>query len=165
MNVIYVDIDGVLNSFGYKEAIVDRMVKVLFDICRTYDCKVCVESSHKPRKSEWEEESELIVELYKSFSKYGIECIGFTPEVEIHEGCSTIGCWKDFEIIYHLLEHPEIEHFAVIDDNDFKDLVLLKDYLVETKAYVINHPEKEGLLPCHKEEVAKVLRLENKFKK
>lgn len=164
MNVLYVDIDGVLNSWSNKDAIVDRMVKVLSDICKTYDCKVCIESTKKPNIYDEEEESLVLIKLKEAFEKYEIDCIGFTPRVEIHKGFSILSDWKDFEIIYHLSEHPEIEHFAVIDDNDFRELFLLKDYLVETEDYVEGHPEKEGLLEHHKEEVGKILVKENRFK-
>ena len=164
MNVLYVDIDGVLNSYSNKEIIVDRMVEVLADICHSLNCKVCIESTHKPRKSDWEEESEIIIELEKSLKKYNIDLIGYTPKIEIHKDYSIIPYWKDFEIIYHLMQNPEIEHFAIIDDNDFMDLVLLKDHLVETNSYNEDNPKLEGLLPKHKENVAKILKLDNKYK-
>lgn len=163
MNVLFVDIDGVLNSYGYKDIIVDRMVKVLGEICHKYNCKVVVESSHKPKLSEWEEESFLITKLNDYFKKYDIDCIGWTPSVEIHDNDLILPHFKDYEILYYLGKHPEIEHFAIIDDNDFYDLNVLKEYLIETKSYVSNHPEEEGLLPEHFMEVEKTLQLKNKY--
>lgn len=164
MNVLYVDIDGVLNSYSNTDAIVERMVSVLADICHTYDCKVCIESTHKPIKDEFGEESQIIIELERMLKKYNIELIGYTPQIEIHEGSATIGCWKDFEIIYHLMRHPQIEHFAIIDDNDYVDLVLLRDYLVETCSYNLEQPELEGLTESHKEQVGQILKKENIYK-
>lgn len=164
MNVLFVDIDGVLNSLRNKNVIVDRMVKVLSEICHKYNCKVVVESTHKPKISIEEDGSSMMRELFNYFKKYDIDCIGWTPCVEIHDGSLELLCFKDYEILYYLGKHPEIEHFAIIDDNDYYDLNILKEYLVETKDYVKDHPEEEGLLPKHIMEVEKVLNLENKYK-
>ena len=79
--------------------------------------------------------------------------------------------WKEDEIIKYLQEHPEIEHYCIIDDDDTKnimhckksDLDKVRDHLVET-IYDSNNPEEEGLLPKHKEEVGKVLRKDNDIK-
>lgn len=163
MNILFVDIDGVLNSYSYDEVIVERMIKVLSDICKEYNCKVVISSTHKPQ-IEYFEESPIITKLNEKLEKYNIECLGFTPIVEIHKGYSLLERFKDFEILYYLGTHPNIEHFAVIDDNDFYDLRLLKEYLVETKDYVLNHPEEEGLLLKHIDEVGKILKKENKYK-
>lgn len=161
MNVLFVDIDGVLNSLGNKNTIVDRMVKVLSEICHKYNCKVVIESSHKQK---YGEETSLIQELFYYFKKYDIDCLGWTPSIEIHDDTFMIDSFKDYEILYYLGKHPEINHFAIIDDNDYYDLNILKEYLVETKDYVKDHPEEEGLLPKHIVKVEKVLNLENKYK-
>lgn len=70
--------------------------------------------------------------------------------------------WKEDEIRLYLFKHPEIDHYCVIDDNDFKDLEKVKSHLVETIYYSSNL--EEGLLEKHKEEIAKKLELENEIK-
>lgn len=162
MNVIYLDIDGVLNTLHNKVPIEEKRIQILSSICKKYNCKIVIESTHKSKQSDWKEENPLLIELFNLFEKYEIECIGFTPTVEIHEGCTTIPHWKEFEILSHLYKHKEIKHFVIIDDNDYKDLALLQEYLVETKDYP--HDEKEsGLLEEHIEKVRKKLLLKNKF--
>lgn len=57
------------------------------------------------------------------------------------------------------MKHKEIEHLAVIDDNDANDLKILKDYLVET----IKDNQEYGLAEEHIDKIAKKLKLPNKF--
>ena len=35
--------------------------------------------------------------------------------------------WKEFEIKKYLFNHPEIEHFCIIDDDDLDDLAIVDD--------------------------------------
>lgn len=97
--------------------------------------------------------------------KYQIELLGFTPKVEIHNNNSIIEDWKEYEIHQYLLTHNDIEHFAIIDDNDHIDLEMFKDYLVETKNYVENHPEQEGLTEEYIEQIGKILEKENIYRR
>lgn len=53
MNVIFLDFDGVINTFNSvlepfedKNA-VEKRIKILGDICKEYNCKIVIESSHK----------------------------------------------------------------------------------------------------------------------
>jgi hypothetical protein len=66
------------------------------------------------------------------------------------------GIWKEYEIKKYLIEHPDVNHFCIIDDEDV-DLQSLKDYLVLTKDYQ-KREEQEGLNEDHIERVAKVLK-------
>ena len=79
--------------------------------------------------------------------------------------------WKEDEIILYLQEHPEIEHFCVIDDDDLtknyhrkSDLDKVRNHLVSPDEFNFEQPELEGLQPYHKKEVGKKLQLENEFK-
>lgn len=170
MNVIFIDFDGVLNTMHYMtDEDEERKIKILADICHTYDCKVVIESAHKDCIDEktLTSEVEWIQFIFDCFKKYEIDCIGTTPDVRNDAG----DIWKENEIISYLESNPEIEHFCVIDDDDRKtmfhqesDLDKVRDHLILTKAYVEGHPEEEGLLPRHKEEIGKVLELENEFR-
>ena len=79
--------------------------------------------------------------------------------------------WKEDEIRLFLMRHPEIEHYCVIDDDDLlsvrkkSDLDKVRNHLVTTEFYNKEHPEEEGLLPRHKEEVGKVLQKENNVRR
>ncbi len=176
INVIFLDFDGVLDTVHYKSMEdIERRIKILADICKEYDCKVVIEASAKDAINEDTleiAEGSWVNDIFQFFKKYGIECVGRTPNVTIKTGENfSISMWKDAEIIKYLEMHPEIEHYCVIDDDDTKamhwkvsDLDKVRDHLVET-IYYSDNPEEEGLLPKHKEEVGQILQKENNIKK
>ena len=172
MNVIFLDFDGVLDTLhkSSNEDIEKRII-ILADICKEYNCKVVIEASSKSAIDEdtLETDSEWIKFIFNCFKKYGIECIGRTPIIEKKiNNYSYLPIWKEDEIISYLYNHPEIEHFCIIDDDDLgekrSDLNKVREYLVKT-IYYSNNPEEEGLLKEHKEEVGKILKLNNKINK
>ena len=178
MNVIFLDFDGVLDTIHYKSLYdIERRIKILGDICKEYNCKVVIESSAKDAIDEETlevAEGSWVNDIFRLFKKYGIECIGRTPNVKVKiKDNSYLPMCKVNEILKYLEMHKEIDHYCVIDDDDTKrmhweksDLDKVRDHLVET-IYYSNNPEEEGLLPKHKEEVGRILKkniksLENK---
>ena len=170
MNVIFLDFDGVLDTYHYNSLEdIERRIKVLADICSENNCKVVIEAASKDAIDEETLEvmdGSWINKIFEMFKKYNIECIGRTPNVERKTGEITyLSMWKEDEIIKYLEMHPEIEHYCIIDDDDAKsrmhwkvsDLDKVRDYLVKT-IYYSNNPEEEGLLPKHKSEVVKILK-------
>lgn len=168
MNVIFLDFDGVLNTIHYNSLEdMEIRIKILADICKEYNCKVVIEAGAKDVIDEETlevKEGSWVNNIFVLFKKYGIECIGRTPNVTIKTGeNSYITMWKEEEIIQYLQKHPEIEHYCIIDDDDKKtmhwgksDLDKVRDHLVET-IYYSDNPKEEGLLPKHKEEVGIIL--------
>lgn len=172
MNVIFLDSDGVLNTFHYDSLEdIERRIKILADICKEYNCKIVIEAASKNTINEDTlevEEGSYVNDIFKLFKKYEIECIGRTPNISKQIAkSSSLSMWKEDEIIEYLKMHPEIKHYCIIDDDDTKsmmhwkvsDLDKVRDYLVETIYYSDNKKE-EGLLPKHKIEVAKILKKE-----
>ena len=176
MNVIFLDFDGVINTFNSNlyplesSDAVENRVKILSEICHKYDCKIVIESSHKSSFDPvtLETDVEWMQELFELFKKYDIEVIGITPEVS-----DTI--WKEDEILLYLERHPEVEHFCVIDDDDlviipFKekgdfsqsDLNKVREHLVVPIIYSKEDPNKAGLQKEHIEEVGEILQKEIK---
>ena len=172
MNVIFIDFDGTLDSYYYKAyEDTEEKVKILADICHTYDAKVVIEASAKETIDEetLKTNNKWVKFIFDCFKKYNIECIGRTPNVEKKlNNYSYISSWKEDEIRLYLYRHPEIEHYCVIDDDDFaprnSDLNKVRNHLVKT-IYYSNNPEEEGLLEKHKTEVGNVLKLDNEIKK
>ena len=226
MNVIFVDFDGVISTFHHSEPHDwERRIILLAEICKKYDCKVVIESTHKDGINEETLEVEpnytyvkAVLELMK---KHGIEVIGRTPELtskyryvkfpkDIVEGfindyykqleiCKEwmaygheevyydfierypklsdyinervylkVNIWKEDEIRIYLMRHPEIEHYVILDDDDLgpkkSDLNKVRDHLVLVNEYDLNDYENEGLLPKHEEEIANILKKENKVR-
>lgn len=188
MNVIFLDFDGVIaglhdyldNDYNrvdesMRKANIEKRIKILGDICKKYDCKVVIESSHKDFIDEETLETDVdwIQDVLNLFKKYDIDFIGRTPTVKKY---SSFGgyypIWKEYEIRVYLFRHPEIDHYVVIDDDDRKamhmhpsDLDKVRNHLVETEDYNKEHPEKEGLLEKHIDEVGEKIKLENEIKK
>ena len=172
MNVIFLDFDGVIDTFHYtSNEDVEKKIKILSEICKKYNCKVVIEAAAKDAIDEdtMIPYGEWVSFIFSLFEKYNIECIGRTPNViKRTSSVSYTSIWKEDEIRLYLYRHPEIEHYCVIDDDDLQprnsDLNKVRDHLVTT-IYYSDNPEEEGLLSKHEEEIEKVLQKENEIKK
>ncbi len=188
MNVIFVDFDGTFytssdSRFEYEQGMpkkeidkrVERRIKTLADICKKYDCKVVIEAAAKTAIDETTMEvaphAKWIEQIFEMFQKYGIECIGRTPSVSRPTSShSEYSMWKEDEIRLYLYRHPEIEHYAVIDDDDTittlhwkkSDLDKVRKHLVITQNHSFD--QEEGLLPSHEAEVGKALEQDNEIR-
>ncbi|MBQ9024615.1 MAG: hypothetical protein IJ105_05265 [Bacilli bacterium] len=171
MNVIFLDFDGVINTVhnNTKEDI-EKRISILSDICKENDCSIVIEASVK----KWIDEKTLktdvkwVKEIFELFKKYNIKCVGRTPEIGRNiSSYSYTPIWKEDEIRIYLFNHPEIDHFVIIDDDDMaprnSDLNTLRNHLVTTVFYSDNIDE-EGLLEKHKKEVKEKMKLENEYK-
>lgn len=170
MNVIFLDFDGVLNTYHLSsDEDIEKRIKLLSKIVKKYDCKIVIEASCKrdidEDTLEVDDDCKWIKYVMALFKKYDIEVIGRTTNLKRRISNYTyLDMWKDDEIRLYLFRHPEIEHYCIIDDNDFHDLEQSKDYLVQTKNFCDNYVE-EGLLEKHDFEVKKILSKENNIRK
>lgn len=172
MNVIFLDFDGVLDTMHYSNNIdIEKRIQILANICKEYDCKVVIEASSKDAIDEetLKTHSEWIKFIFACFDKYGIKCLGRTPNIKKkYNDNSYTSIWKEDEIRLYLYRHPEIEHYCIIDDDDLaphsSDLNKVRNHLVKT-IYYSSNPEEEGLLEKHKLEVGQILKLDNEIKK
>ena len=177
MNVIFLDFDGVIDTHYYQSnEQMEEKIKILADICHTYDAKVVIEASAKDAINEetMEMEEGWVKDIFNLFEKYDIDCVGRTPNVrkyDSHNRSSYVSMWKEDEIRLYLMRHPEIDHYCVIDDDDLtamhrkSDLDKVRNHLVVTKDFLETNPKDEGLQLYHKEEVGKILEKENDIKK
>ena len=150
---------------------VEEKVKLLASICREFDCKVVIDACAKDNMDEetLEVSGEWMNYVVSLFKKYGIDCIGRTPNVfRNYPNGLYYSIWKEDEIRLYLFRHPEITHYCILDDGDyfldFSDLNKVQDHLVKTLHYSDN-PDEEGLLEKHRDEIGKVLRKENSISK
>ena len=170
MNVIFLDFDGVLDTYHYNSIEdIERRIEILADICKECNCKVVIEASSKDtidEKTMEIVEDSWINKIFELFKKNEIECIGRVPNIEKKNGeFCYLPMWKEDEIIEYLKMHPEIEHYCIIDDDDAKsimhwevsDLDKVREHLV-TPLYYSENPNEEGLLPKHKDEIARILK-------
>lgn len=130
MKVLFLDIDGVLNSEEwalkkYQEGITGALqsefdveaVRHLNSIIEKSQAKVVISSS-------WRliHELEYIVEMLRKFGFKG-DVIGKTPR-------SKMSGWRGNDIRRWLNEHPEVHRFAILDDDS--DMRGVEDHFVQT---------------------------------
>jgi len=170
MNVIFLDYDGVLDTVHKSDDIdIENRIKILSNICNLYDAKIVISASLKTSIDE-ETLAPLNVKvkkLFELFNKYNIRVIGRTKEIEKKYKHAIISTWKEDEIIDYLNQHPEIEHFCIIDDDEGytinSDLNKVRNHLVMPIGFS-NNPDEEGLLEKHIIEVGNILKLDNEYK-
>lgn len=180
MNVIFLDFDGVLDTNYYQAyGTTEEKIKILADICHTYDAKVVIEAAAKEAIDEElltiDSKSRWVLYLFYLFNKYDIEVIGRTSSVRKYEDNEKriyTDMWKEDEIRLYLMRHPEIEHYCVIDDDDLlkirhrkSDLDKVREHLVSPDYYNDDNPQEEGLQPYHKEMVGEALKKENEVRR
>ena len=173
VKVIFIDFAGTLCTNYYQsDSQIEEKVKILADICHTYDAKIVISSGSKQVINEETLEIDheaSVLYLFYLFAKYEIEVIGRTPSVKKYssDGVCFKEMWKEDEIRLYLMRHQEIVSYCVIDDDDLSDihqksdLDKVRSHLVKTSYYNKEEPEKEGLQPFHKELVGKVLSKDN----
>lgn len=128
MNVIFCDIDGTINPITYRgEDDFDGIkLEILSDICTLTNSSLVLTSSWKLSGH-----VEKLKERFKIlFAVYDIDFLGFTPDVPNPNRAHGGEMWKEWDIAYYLYLHPEVEHYCILDDEDY-DLQSLKDKLVK----------------------------------
>lgn len=148
-NIIFLDIDGVLNSDKYFDSIdnkecmnlVDRLmldidvskVKLLLEVINKTNAKIVITSSWRRMK--------LYPYIKERLISMGLPVVGETLFIEGRRG---------EEIRSYLLEN-RVSNYCIIDDEVFKDYKELEDYLVVTDFY------EDGLTIDHAKGVVKKL--------
>lgn len=148
-NIIFLDIDGVLNSDKYFDSIdnkecmnlVDRLmldidmskVKLLLEVINKTNAKIVITSSWRRMK--------LYPYIKERLISMGLPVVGETLFIEGRRG---------EEIKSYLLEN-RVSNYCIIDDEVFKDYKELEDYLVVTDFY------EDGLTIDHAKGVVKKL--------
>lgn len=149
MKILFLDIDGVLNSAKYDKSrsendgnIDPTRLPILKRLVDATDAKVVLTSTWRKF---WEKEesrnTETGKELNKVFASVGLEIFDKTP---------IVGHRKD-EILSWLEANPKTEHFCIIDDIAF-GWDELSDFVVKTNPLI-----GRGLEQCHADMAIKIL--------
>jgi hypothetical protein len=107
MKVIFLDIDGVMNNRQMiyddgMDAIGEEMLHRLSMIVKATGAKIVLSSTWRIL----EKNRDLVT---KALARHNMEYIDVTPRLFSGHRGGEIGCW--------LQEHPEVERFAVLDDD------------------------------------------------
>lgn len=155
MKIIFLDIDGVLNSWRYYKSIVasgrritrahadhfdPKAVKVLNEILEKSGAKIVVSSTWRLKYEDYEANPLVRIDMAKVLREQGVvgEVIGITPRLGLRG--TEIQAWLD--------ENPGIESFVILDDDS--DMGHLMPKLVLTHI-------KDGLRRRHIEPILHVL--------
>lgn len=148
MQIIFLDIDGVLNNYDVArhacqkddmslEAMIGKpFMERLNDIVRRTDCQIVISSSWRKILS--------LTEIRKGFKFHGFQgkIISTTPELDKERG------YEIDEWMKHYGKSMHVEKFVIIDDDD--DMVHLSSHLVQTDMTF-------GLTDIHVEKIVELL--------
>ncbi len=108
MNVLFLDVDGVLNSYRSSKQLDDSMIYHLGKIVSKIDLKIVLSST-------WRLYSDSLVELEVRLAKDGISIFDTTVHL-MPEKMSMPPVERYFEI-QEWLDRHEVEKFAILDDD------------------------------------------------
>lgn len=168
MNIIFLDVDGVLNDFYTLEKNRQRNIfeesgpdldenkfKLLKELVDKTNSKIVLSSSWRVF---FDEDSLKPLnysaqEFMRLFYKYGLHLYSVTGRSKTHKREDEINDW--------LNNHDNIEAFAILDDDDDDLTSFIGTNLVKTKYYDDNRAEC-GLTRNHVEESIKILMKKSK---
>lgn len=144
MKVIFLDFNGVLDTWFEMDKINYDNLQRLKWIVRETEAKVVLTTSNKRSYVTSGVMNPIMVMLTTRLMEEGIDVIGVTPNADTRE----------HEIMLYLYEHPEIENYVIIDDD--YDMEKLADHLVKLPCQNIGQ-EQLGLQKEHAEKAIKIL--------
>lgn len=128
IKVIFLDVDGVLNSdktsrrtAGGYTFVGSRQMKNLRRIIEETGAKVVLSSDWRYDRDDPKWNGDFL-ELKEELLRYGISLYGFTPELRSAHRGAEIDAW--------LKDHDEVENFVILDDR--LDIEPNKDHWVRT---------------------------------
>lgn len=154
MNIIFLDIDGILNSYAYyKETGNDlnlKSVDILSQIYHKFNCKIVLSSTWRELKDISEESAQKMWKnLVDTLSKYNMEIYDITPTIKNNRPLE-IATW---------LQNNSCSNFLILDDDfpllEYKKYGLEK-HVVKT-IYFTYKIENGGLQEKHKDKAFKIL--------
>lgn len=119
MKVIFLDFNGILDTYEKMDEINSDNLQRLKFIVKETKAKVVISSSLKNSYFYTGHLSKHLQIIIEAIAQVGIEVIGITPQADTRED----------EIKLYLSQHQEIENFCILDDDyEMEDL---KDHLVK----------------------------------
>lgn len=144
MKVIFLDFNGVLDTWDEMDEInydnLERLKKISLDT----EAKIVISSSLKNSYWYTGKMSKMLTILVTQLTDAGLEVIGYTPIAENRES----------EILAYLNNHPEIEDYVILDDD--YDMPLLKEHLVKLPCQNVG-PSQKGLQDEHMRQAIQIL--------
>lgn len=119
MKIIFLDFNGVLDTYDNMDELNPENLKRLKRIADECDAKIVISSSLKNSYYKTGQFSKKLTQIVKELQEVGIEVIGITPQANTRQE----------EIELYLENHPEVQQFCILDDD--YEMERLKDHLVK----------------------------------
>ena len=119
MNVVFLDINGVLDTNENMDVIDHGNLSRLKQLIYMFDAKVVISSSLKNTFYLTGHYSKLLQGIIDTLLESGIDVVGITPQ----------GSNREEEIKMYLSNHPEISNYCILDDD--YDMESLREHLVK----------------------------------
>jgi len=148
MKVIFLDFNGVLDTYENMDQINEDNLRRLKRIVDETQSKVVISSSLKNSYYYTGHFSEHLQSIIQEIENMGIEIIGITPYVGRRED----------EIKLYLKQHPEVDAFCILDDD--YEMEELKENLVKLPPQM--QIGQVGLEDIHVDAAIKILSRTNK---
>lgn len=175
MKVIFLDIDGVMNSQEEMLALLEKNSKVRsrVDLPSPAKCKLLKQlvdetGAEIVLSSSWRCSLNGIQEVMDSLKPYNLSLVGVTPrgvskskfKDTIYENIKPRHCYyrnefcrdevedRGAEIAYWLIKHPEVTNYVILDDESSDIIGWHPNNLVKTSLY--SGLTKEDILKCIK---------------
>lgn len=154
MNIIFLDIDGVLKSYAYyKETENDldlKAIDILSQIYHKFNCKIVLSSTWRELKDISDESAQKMWKhLIDTLEKYGMGIYDITPTIKNNRPLE-IATW---------LQNNSCSNYVILDDDfpllEYKKYGLEK-HVVKT-IYFTYKIENGGLQEKHKDKAFKIL--------
>ena len=107
MNVIFLDFNGVLDTYDNMDVIDENNLNILLNVINLTESKIVITSSNKDYFYRNGRHNEIMNNLINVLSSYGVVVLGYTKKLGSREE----------EVIDYLNTHPEIQHYCIIDDD------------------------------------------------
>lgn len=143
MKVIFLDFNGVLDTYDKFDVIDQTNLSILIDIINQTNAKIVISSSIKRTYLYLGRHGKAMNYLIETLTDNNIDIYGITPNLENRE----------MEIKEYLKEHPEIENYCILDDDYFFDS--MKEHMIKLKSQQLGG---NGLKEINKDKIIKILK-------
>lgn len=107
MKVIFLDFNGVLDTYENMDTIDEINLHILINAIKKTEAKVVITSSNKNVFYRIGKHNKIMINLLNTLKHNNIEILGITKYLNTREE----------EILDYLKTHPQITHYCILDDD------------------------------------------------
>ena len=144
MNVIFLDFNGVLDTYENMDVIDSNNLNILLNVINLTESKIVITSSNKDYFYRNGKHNKIMENLINVLSSYGVVVLGYTKKLGSREE----------EVLDYLNTHPEIQHYCIIDDDYFFESMC--DHLVKLTS---QNDGGNGLIEANTDDIIRKLHI------